>query len=188
MMEFLERGGGYTWLALLAVSLAWTGAVMRSSLIDRDYGSAPAGGWLLAGGALAICLAAATLVPPHTSVLMTVYAGLAPPLLIVLGMAILVVLDGVSEWVNPPAQRRRSRVVRWGVMALILSGLGLLMEIRSAMTVHMVMSPAPLEEATQAVERWFHLARNAGAAAALIGFGLLVDGLAAPWLDESSEP
>ena len=83
-MEFLERGGGYTWLALLAISLAWTSAVLRTSLIDRDYGAAPAGGWLLLGGALAICLAGATLVPPHTSVLMTVYAGLGPPLLLII--------------------------------------------------------------------------------------------------------
>ncbi|MFT4978311.1 MAG: hypothetical protein ACI8S6_004219 [Myxococcota bacterium] len=180
-MEFLERGGGYTWIALVAVGLAWTSAVLRASLVERDYGSAAAGGWLLLGGAAAICLAGATLVPPHTSVLMTVYAGLGPPLLVVLGMALLVVLDGVAEWANPVSQRPRSRVARWGGMMLILAGLGLLMEVRAAMAAHMEIAHGSLTEQIDSVERWFYLARDAGAGAGFIGLILLVDGLATPW-------
>jgi len=184
MMEVFSRGGGYTWLALIAISLAWTGAIMRASLIERDYGSAPAGGWLLLGGALAICLSAATLVPPHTSVLMTVYAGLGPPLLLVMGMSILIVIDGVAEWANPDPTAPRSRPVRWATMALILAALGLLMEVRSALAVHMGvvgLSPGELKELTQSVDRWYRLARNAGGVAGLMGLLLLVDGLATPW-------
>lgn len=180
MMELLERGGGHSWLALLSVLIAWTGALLRALMRNQEHGSAAAGGWLMLGGALAICLSAATLVLPHTSVLMTLYEGLGPPLLIVMGMSILIVLDGVAEWASPPPTQLRSRAVRWGVMALLLAGLGLLMEVRSALSVHLSVFHTSLEEATMAVERWYTLARNAGAAAALIGIMLLIDGLTTP--------
>lgn len=179
-MELLERGGGHSWLAILSVFIAWIGALLRASIHSPEHGSATAGGWLLLGGALAVCLSAATLVLPHTSVLMTVYEGLGPPLLIVMGMSILIVLDGIAEWSNLPSTQVRSRVVRWGVMALILSGLGLLMEVRCALSVHLSVFYTSLEDATRSVERWYRLARNAGAAAALIGTMLLIDGLTMP--------
>ena len=109
MVEFLSRGEIYSTLAVLAVLLAWSMAMARVIWIDRDYHSAPAGGWLVLGGMMAICLAEATMVPLHTSVLMTVYAGLGPALLLIMGMAGLLVLDGMAAWLNPPTPRPHRR-------------------------------------------------------------------------------
>jgi len=177
VLEFLSRGGTHSTIALLAVGLTWAAALARMVWIGRDYKSASAGGWLVLGGTMAISLAAATMVPPHTSILMTVYAGLGPPLLLLMGMAGLLLLDGMGSWLNPPAAGRR--IARWGGMALILAGLGLLMELRGALSLHMglsELSSQPLEEQARATERWFMLARNAGVVASMLGLALTTEG------------
>ena len=177
MLEFLSRGGAHSTIALLAVALTWSAALVRLVWIGRDYRSAPAGGWLILGGAMAVTLSAATMVPPHTSILMTVYAGLGPPLLLIMGMAGLLLLDGMGSWLNPLAVGHR--IARWGGMALILAGLGLLMELRGALSLHMglsELSSLPLEEQARATERWFMLARNAGVVASALGLALTAEG------------
>lgn len=177
MLEFLSRGGAHSTLALLAVALTWAASIARLVWIERDYRSAPAGGWLVLGGAMAVTLSAATMVPPHTSVLMTVYAGLGPPLLLIMGMAGLLLLDGMSSWLNQPSAGHR--VARWGGMALILAGLGLLMELRGALSLHMglsELSSQSLEAQARSTERWFMLARNAGVVASVLGLVLAVEG------------
>ena len=176
-MDILEIGGRYTGLALLAIALAWAGAVWRAGRSNRDFGMSAAGGWILLGGVLEICLATATLVPPHTSILMTVYAGLIPPLLVVMGMSILIVLDGIASWANPPGSPRNRRVVRWAVMAMVLAGLGLLMELRTALALHMSMSSESIEQSTATVEKWFVLARTGGGVAALMGVAVMLEGI-----------
>ncbi|MEL6343232.1 MAG: hypothetical protein AAFV53_08845 [Myxococcota bacterium] len=187
MIELVERGGAMSGLALLTIALVWSGSVFRLMVAERDYRAASAGGWLMMGGVALITLATATLVPPHTSVLMTVYAGLGPPLLAVLGMGGLVLLDGVAAARNRSTPLRMP-VVRWGGMALILSGLGLLMELRSALTVHMEMPMrASPEELVAGVERWYALARGAGGVAGLLGLGLWLDGHTAPWLSDDED-
>ena len=181
MADFLSRGGAYSTLAVFAVLLTWAMAIARITWIERDYHSAPAGGWLVLGGMMAVCLAAATMVPPHTSVLMTVYAGLGPALLLLMGMAGLMVLDSMAAWLNPPTPRPH-RVARWGGMALLLAGLGLLMEIRSSLAIHMglsELSSQPIEVLARSAERWFMLARNAGLVAIVFGMVLSIEGLAA---------
>ena len=179
MVEFLSRGEIYSTLAVLAVLLAWSMAMARVIWIERDYHSAPAGGWLVLGGMMAICLAEATMVPLHTSVLMTVYAGLGPALLLIMGMAGLLVLDGMAAWLNPPAPRPH-RVARWGGMTLILAGLGLLMEIRASLSIHMglsELSSQPIEVLVRSTERWFMLTRNSGVVAIIFGMVLGIEGL-----------
>ena len=179
----------YSTLALLVIGLTWAAAIVRIMLIERDYRSASAGGWLLMGGAMGVCLAAATMVPAHTSVLMTVYAGLGPPLLLVMGMAGLLVLDGMAVWLNPPSPDPH-RVARWGGMALILTGLGLLMEIRASLSIHMglsELSSKPIEEVARSAERWFMLARNAGVVAMVFGLVLGVEGLYAGLTDDADD-
>lgn len=181
MVEFFSRGGAYTTLAILTVLLTWSMAIARVIWIERDYRSAGAGGWLVLGGMMSICLAEATMVPPHASVLMTVYAGIGPPLLLVMGMAGLLVLDGMAAWLNPPAPQPH-RVARWGGMALILAGLGLLMEVRTSLSIHTglsELSSQPIETLTRSAERWFMLTRNAGVVAAVFGMVLAVEGLSA---------
>ena len=179
MVDFFTRGGVYTTLAILAVALTWVAAIIRVMWIERDYHSAAGGGWLVLGGIMGVSLAAATMVPPHTSVLMTVYAGLGPPLLLLMGMAGLMVLDSMASWLNPPSTAMH-RVARWGGMALILCGLGLLLEIRASLSIHMglsELSSRPIEDLAQSAERWFMLARNAGVAATVFGLVLSVEGL-----------
>ena len=188
MVEFLSRGGTYSTLALLSIALTWAAAMARVLWVDRDYRSAPAGGWLMLGGMMAVCLSAATMVPPHTSVLMTVYAGLGPPMLLIMGMAGLLVLDGMSSWLNPPSLRTH-RVARWGSMALLLAGLGLLMEIRASLSIHMGLSDLsskPIEAVARSAERWFMLARNAGVVACVFGLVLGIEGMVGG-LSESEE-
>ena len=177
MLEFLSRGGAHSAIALLAVALTWAAALARLVWSDRNYQSAPAGGWLVLGGTMAVTLSAATMVLPHTSILMTVYAGLGPPLLLIMGMAGLLLLDGTSSWLNPTAIGHR--IARWGGMALILAGLGLLMELRGALSLHMglsELSSQPLEEQARDTERWFMLARNAGVVASMLGLALIAEG------------
>lgn len=179
MADFLSRGGAYSTLAVFTVLLTWAMAIARLVWIERDYHSAPSGGWLVLGGMMAVCLAVATMVPPHTSVLMTVYAGLGPPLLLLMGMAGLLVLDSMAAWLNPPTPRPH-RVARWGGMALLLAGLGLLMEIRSSLSIHMGLSELsrqPIEVLARSAERWFMLARNAGLVAIVFGLVLSIEGL-----------
>ncbi len=181
MVEFLSRGGVHSTLALLAVALTWAAAIARMIWIERDYRSAQAGGWLVLCGVMAITLAAATMVPPHTSVLMTVYAGLGPPLLLIMGMAGLLLLDGMGAWLNPPSPGPH-RVARWGAMALILAGMGLLMEVRAALSIHMglsELSSQPIEALAQSTERWFMLTRNAGVVATVFGLILGAEGTVA---------
>ena len=176
MHELIAGSEGYGWLMLLAVALAWAGALVRVSAPGRDYRSASGGGWLLLGGVGMVCLASATLVPPHTPVLLTLYAGIGPALVGVLGMAGLVVVDGLADWLSPPLPGPR-RAIRWGGMTLILAGIGLLMEIRSALAIHMGTSHAVTVELIAATERWFQLARGGGGAAAIIGLALIIDGV-----------
>lgn len=186
MVDFLSRGGPYSTLALIAIVLTWSAAITRIMWIERDYRSSTAGGWLVMGGVMSICLSAATIVPAHTSVLMTVYSGLGPPLLLVMGMAGLLVLDGMAAWLNPPSLEGH-RVARWGGMALILAGLGLLMEIRASLSIHMglsELSSRSLEEVAQSAERWYMLARNAGVVAVVFGLVLGVEGLYAGLTEE----
>jgi hypothetical protein len=181
VVEFLSRGGIHSTLAILAVALTWAASIARILWINRDYRSAQAGGWLVLGGVMAVTLSAATMVPPHTSVLMTVYAGLGPPLMLIMGMAGLLIIDGMGAWLNPPSSRS-NRVARWGGMALILAGLGLLMELRGAIALHMglsELSSQPVEVLARSTERWFMLARNSGVAATVFGFVLAAEGTVA---------
>ena len=190
MLELFERGGVYSYLVAAVTALTWAGAVWRVVRSGRDYRAMSAGGWLMLGGVMTVCLAAASLVPPHASVLMTVYAGLGPPLLLLLGMSGLVVIDGLAAWRNP-IPRSPHRVARWAGMALILAGLGLLMEIRAALAIHMGMVDlGSIDQLVESTTGWFELARNGGTVAALLGMALMLEGLWEPYsaADASSTP
>jgi len=182
-MFLLEQGGGMAWVLLASGIVTWISAVIRIVHSDKDFHLAAAGGWFFLGGLVVLTCAQATLVPVHASVPKVLYLGLAAPLVGLMCMLLLLPLEAIAGQLNK-IPRLPSRAIHWPAAAMLMGGLGLIMEIRLSLAIHAGLSPmvdlSPAEAFQQMLattQMWFFVAGVGGIMSSILGFVLLIHGV-----------
>jgi len=176
MIAFLQQAGPYGYLAITSTLLVWTSTLFRIVWPEAEYKSTGVGAWVVMAAVLMMTLANATLVDTHAPILPTIHAGLTPVIFCLMGMWGLLLLDGIAQVRRFPPQQQ-PHWSRWGNALLLVGATGLIMELRTALSVHMGENIEASRALIQATDRWFQISRNASILAGLWGLILMVTGM-----------